>query len=302
LRAEGGKVVWFTGLSGAGKSTICLALAEELKQRMRMTQILDGDMVRRQLCSDLGFGMEDRCENIRRLSYVANLLAENGVVVLVAVITPLRTMQERVRAVIPDVLQVYVDAPLEVCEARDVRGLYRDARIGRITNLTGLGSPYEPPLTPDVICHTAVETVEESCRKVLSALLPLESQDGVYTNDSRGLTIAVDFDGVIANYDGWQGEDVLGIPRIDVVDAMKSLRLEGWKIIIHTTRSGDVIEDYMNQHQIPYDEINYNSDYVTESGKPIATVYWHDRALRYSGDARRDIQLIRCVRTWNGRR
>lgn len=161
-------MVWFTGLSGSGKSTICLALAEELEHRMRRTQILDGDTVRQQLCSDLGFSMEDRCENIRRLSYVANLLAENGIIVLVAAITPLRKMQEMVRSAIPDVLQVYVDAPLELCEARDVKGLYQQARIGRITNLTGLGSPYEPPLSPDVICHTAIEAVTESSAKVLS--------------------------------------------------------------------------------------------------------------------------------------
>ncbi|HWG50618.1 MAG TPA: hypothetical protein VN669_13045 [Candidatus Acidoferrales bacterium] len=119
--------------------------------------------------------------------------------------------------------------------------------------------------------------------------------------DSRERTIAVDFDGVLANYDGWKGADVLGEPRADVVIALRILRGEGWKILIHTTRAEQHITDYLVRHEIPYDEINRNSSYSNEGGKPVATIYWDDRALCYSGNALEDLQEIRSFRTWNGR-
>jgi adenylylsulfate kinase len=117
----------------------------------------------------------------------------------------------------------------------------------------------------------------------------------------RQPTIAVDFDGVIAEYDGWKGEQVLGPPRNDVVNALRVLRQEGWKVVIHTTRSELHIVDYLARHEIPYDEINRNSDYPNAGIKPVATVYWDDRALRYSGNAARDLEAIRNFRTWNDR-
>ena len=119
-------------------------------------------------------------------------------------------------------------------------------------------------------------------------------------NNSRR-TLAVDFDGVIADYDGWKGIGVLGCPRHDVVEAMRTLRREGWKIVIHTTRGESEIGEYLQKHGIPCDEINRNSDYRTQGSKPVADVYWDDRALRYSGDARTDLELIRNFRTWSGR-
>lgn len=119
-------------------------------------------------------------------------------------------------------------------------------------------------------------------------------------NNSRR-TIAVDFDGVIADYDGYQGPGVLGAPRPDVREAMAALRSEGWKIVIHTTRGQEEIAGYLARHAIPFDEINSNSDYETQGPKPVADVYWDDRAVRYSGDARKDIDLIRSFRTWSGR-
>ena len=119
-------------------------------------------------------------------------------------------------------------------------------------------------------------------------------------NGSRR-TIAVDFDGVIADYDGWKGAGVLGKPRPDVVDVLNLLRAEGWKIIIHTTRGKQEIAPYLREYSIPYEEFNSNSDYKTLGIKPVADVYWDDRALRYSGDARKDLELIRCFRTWSGR-
>jgi len=114
-------------------------------------------------------------------------------------------------------------------------------------------------------------------------------------------TIAVDFDGVIAEYDGWKGQGVLGLPRKDVVEALHELFVEGWKIVIHTTRGEEEVGPYLAEHGIPHHEINRNSDYPTLGVKPVADVYWDDRAFFYSGDARRDIELIRRFRTWSGR-
>jgi hypothetical protein len=118
----------------------------------------------------------------------------------------------------------------------------------------------------------------------------------------RQLTLAVDFDGVLAEYNGWAGNDVLGEPRADVVRVLQILRGEGWKIVVHTTRCASHITDYLARHKIPYDEINVNSSYPSLGPKPVATVYWDDRALCYSGDAFRDLDSIRGFRTWNGRR
>lgn len=114
-------------------------------------------------------------------------------------------------------------------------------------------------------------------------------------------TIAVDFDGVIADYDGWRGLGVLGTPRQDVLAALTTLRSEGWKIVVYTTRGQKEIAGYMAQNGIPHDEINCNSDYRTKGAKPVADVYWDDRAVRYSGDARKDLEKIRNFRTWSGR-
>jgi hydroxymethylpyrimidine pyrophosphatase-like HAD family hydrolase len=117
----------------------------------------------------------------------------------------------------------------------------------------------------------------------------------------RPRTIAVDFDGVLAEYSGWKGVEVLGAPRMDVIKVLRVLRQEGWKIVVHTTRSEQDIISYLSLHEIPYDEINRNSHYPSVSGKPVATVYWDDRAVRYSGDAFQDLEVIRTFRTWSGR-
>jgi hypothetical protein len=120
-------------------------------------------------------------------------------------------------------------------------------------------------------------------------------------NNSRR-TIAVDFDGVIAEYDGWKGTGVLGSPRPDVVEALRLLRSEGWKIVVHTTRGSDEISDYLAVHQVPHDEINRNSDYETQGVKPVADIYWDDRAVRYTGQACLDLEFIRNFQTWSGRK
>ena len=120
-------------------------------------------------------------------------------------------------------------------------------------------------------------------------------------SSERQATIAVDFDGVLAEYDGWRGNEILGPPRADVIQVLHILRGEGWKILIHTTRSAEHITDYLAKNQIPYDEINCNSSYKNLGSKPVATVYWDDRAIRYSGDAFQDLDAIRNFRTWNSR-
>ena len=117
----------------------------------------------------------------------------------------------------------------------------------------------------------------------------------------RRPTIAVDFDGVIADYDGWDGSGALGLPRPDVIEALTALRKEGWKVIVYSCRSSSEIAPYLEENSVPFDEINTNSECSTAGVKPVATVYWDDRACRYSGDARRDLEVIRNFRTWSGR-
>lgn len=165
-----GVTVWFTGLSGAGKTTITRAVEQELRSHNYQVEILDGDIVRENLTKGLGFSKEDRDENIRRIGFVSHLLTRNGVIVLVSAISPYRSVREDVRQRIGDFVEVFVNAPLTVCEERDVKGLYKRARAGEIKNFTGVSDPYEPPLNPEVECRTDLETLEESVAKVLTAL------------------------------------------------------------------------------------------------------------------------------------
>ncbi len=168
---DGGAVVWFTGLSGAGKTTICKEVHTELLARSLRVEILDGDVVRRDLSRNLGFSKEDRDENIRRIGYVASLLARNGIIALVSAISPYRTGREEARKRFPTFIEVFVNAPLSVCEQRDPKGLYRKARAGLLSGFTGLHDPYERPFFPEVECKTDQETLRESVDKVVVALL-----------------------------------------------------------------------------------------------------------------------------------
>lgn len=165
-----GVTVWFTGLSGAGKTTITRAVAEELRSQECQLEILDGDVVRENLTKGLGFSKEDRDINIRRIGFVANLLTRNGVIVLVSAISPYRQVREEVRQTIGDFVEVFVNAPLATCEERDVKGLYKRARAGEIKQFTGIDDPYEEPINPEIICHTEYETVDESITKVIFSL------------------------------------------------------------------------------------------------------------------------------------
>jgi adenylylsulfate kinase len=177
VEKQRGVTIWLTGLSGAGKTTICRFLETELRRTGYKIEVLDGDVVRQNLSKGLTFSKEDRDENIRRIGFVAHLLTRNNVIVLVSVISPYRAIRAEVKERIGDFIEVYVNAPLEVCEQRDVKGLYKKARNGEIKNFTGIDDLYEIPLAPDVECKTNQETIAESADKVLSKLEELK-----YTN------------------------------------------------------------------------------------------------------------------------
>ncbi|WP_268807043.1 adenylyl-sulfate kinase [Gloeocapsopsis dulcis] len=165
-----GMTLWFTGLSGAGKTTISKAVEEQLREQGYKVEVLDGDIVRENLTKGLGFSKADRDENIRRIGFVAQLLTRNGVIVIVSAISPYRAIRDEVRSKIGNFIEVYVNAPLAVCEDRDVKGLYKKARAGEIKSFTGIDDPYEPPLNPEVECKTNQETLSESVEKVMAKL------------------------------------------------------------------------------------------------------------------------------------
>jgi len=165
-------VLWFTGLSASGKSTLALALEEKLHAQGVRTYVLDGDNVRHGLCSDLGFSLSDREENLRRIGEVAKLMTDAGVIVLTAFISPMRKDRERVRSLFPhgEFFEIYCDASLEVCESRDPKGLYRRARLGEGPEFTGISSPFEAPRNPQLCCDTGCASVEEGVDQVLDLL------------------------------------------------------------------------------------------------------------------------------------
>ena len=168
-----GVTVWFTGFSGAGKSTIATALIKDLQSQDYNLEVLDGDEIRENLTKDLGFSKEDRDTNIRRIGFVAKLLTRNGVIVLVPVISPYRAIRDEMRKNISDFVEVFVNAPISVCEERDVKGLYKKVRAGEIKQFTGIDDPYEPPLAPEVECRTDLEELSESVAKIMNKLTEL---------------------------------------------------------------------------------------------------------------------------------
>jgi len=165
-----GFCVWFTGLPCSGKSTVADRLAEVLKDKGLRVERLDGDIVRQSLTRDLGFSKEDRDKNIERVTFVAKLLSRNGVATLVSFVSPYIKARENARKECTNFVEVYVDCPVEVCEKRDVKGMYKKARQGIIKNFTGVDDPYEVPPNPEVIIETHKETIEESVSKVLRKL------------------------------------------------------------------------------------------------------------------------------------
>jgi adenylylsulfate kinase len=162
-----GMTIWLTGLSGAGKTTIGSEIVNRLTTQGYKVEFLDGDIVRTKLTKGLGFSKADRDENIRRIGFVSHLLTKHDVIVVVAAISPYLEVRQEVRQLIGNFMEVYINAPLDTCEQRDVKGLYKKARAGEITSFTGVTDPYEPPLNPDVECWTDRESIDESVQKVL---------------------------------------------------------------------------------------------------------------------------------------
>ncbi len=170
MQKKEGFVIWLTGLSGSGKSTIANRLKEELKEIHPYVQILDGDVVRKDLTRDLGFSKEDRDENIRRISFVAELLSKNGVATITAFISPYREMRDLARKRCDRFVEVYVNCPVEKLVERDTKGLYEKALKGEIPNFTGISDPYEPPDDPEIVVETDRQTVEESVATIIDKL------------------------------------------------------------------------------------------------------------------------------------
>jgi adenylyl-sulfate kinase len=167
---EQGCTIWLTGMSGAGKSTISALLAEYLKETGARIEVLDGDAVRTHLCKGLTFSKEDRDENVRRIGYICQLLSRNGVIVIVAAISPYRSSRDEVRSRIENFIEVHVECPVSVLVSRDVKGLYKKALAGEIPQFTGISDPYEPPLHPEVVVNSSRETPQESVERILRAV------------------------------------------------------------------------------------------------------------------------------------
>ena len=165
-----GFTLWFTGLSGAGKSTISGLMEQRLRALGAKVEVLDGDVVRTHLSKGLGFGKEDRDENVRRIGFVCELLARHGVIAMAAAISPYRAIREELRARIPNFVEVYVECPIEVLAERDVKGLYKKALTGEIPHFTGVSDPYEPPLDPAVTVNSSKETPEQSVERIWATL------------------------------------------------------------------------------------------------------------------------------------
>ena len=191
MSEQRGFTLWFTGLSGSGKTTIAELVEHELRERERPVEVLDGDIVRTNLSKGLTFSRDDRNINVLRIGFVANLLTRNGIGVIVSAISPYKEARDQVRRRIVDFVEVFVDAPLEVCAERDVKGLYKKAFAGEIKGFTGVSDPYEPPNAPDLVLKTDEESPGQSARKVIEKLeffgylWPRETQETEYNWSSR---------------------------------------------------------------------------------------------------------------------
>lgn len=169
-----GKVLWFTGLSGSGKSTIAAALEHELNKNGFYTIVLDGDNIRNGINSNLGFREEDRLENIRRIAEISKLFVENGAIVICCFVSPTNDLRQLAQNILgEDFYQIFIDTPIEVCEKRDVKGLYAKARKGEIPHFTGISAPFENPITPNLIIQTNEKSVEQNMMEILNKILPI---------------------------------------------------------------------------------------------------------------------------------
>ena len=167
---EAGCTLWFTGMSGSGKSTLADLVAARLRDTGARVEVIDGDIIRTRLCHGLGFSKSDREENISRIGFVCELLSRHGVIAIAAAISPYRAVRDEVRGRIANFVEVYVECPIEVLAARDVKGLYKKALAGEVTQFTGVSDPYEPPLAPEVTIYSSKETPEESVERIWATL------------------------------------------------------------------------------------------------------------------------------------
>ena len=271
-----GKVLWFTGLSGSGKSTIANALDEVLHGRGLKTYILDGDNVRMGLNGDLGFSPKDRTENIRRIAEVAKLFADSGTIVLTAFISPYIEDRDAAREVIgDDFVEVFVDTPLDVCEDRDPKGLYKKARAGEIKGFTGIDAPYEVPEDPEFILDNrplefAVDTLIDylDSENILSNIKEVKTLD-------KERTLSFDFDGVIHKYSkGFQGlENAYDEPMPGAFKMMTKLKVEGYVLKIMSSRPAHVIKKWLFDNSMDHLFADVSNQ------KFVATVYVDDRAM-----------------------
>jgi adenylylsulfate kinase len=176
-RSLRGWTIWLTGLPSAGKTTLGQSVARRLLKEGETLELLDGDLIRSKISPELGFSRKDRESNLRRISFIADLLARNGITVVVAAISPYSSLRSEIRDQLSPFIEVFINAPLSICEQRDVKGLYRRYRSGEIKGLTGVDDVYEPPLSPDVECRTDLESVDESAEKIVSVIRVRRERD-----------------------------------------------------------------------------------------------------------------------------
>ena len=277
-------VIWLTGLSGSGKSTVGNALEQALFDREIKTQVLDGDNIRIGLNKDLGFSDADRKENMRRISEVAKLFSESGTLTITAFISPFREERELCKQIIGEdnFVEIHVGADLATCESRDPKGLYKKARAGEIPNFTGIDSPYEEPLNPDLFLDTGKYSIEECVDIILEQL---EKEDIIpyapkeIKNLDKKNTLAIDFDGVIHKYSkGFQGLDNAYDPPMEgAKEGLEELIRQGYKLKILSSRPKAAIYPWLKKYGM-----DHLIDDVSNHKFP-ATVYIDDRGFHFQG-------------------
>ena len=275
-------VIWLTGLSGSGKSTIANQLAADLHHLGHLTYILDGDNIRIGLNKDLGFSDDDRRENIRRIAEVAKLISDSGVIVITAFISPFRDERENAKSIIGEenFIEIFVDTPLTLCEERDPKGLYKKARAGQIKQFTGIDSPYESPVKPTLTINTDGKSPQESSTEIRNYI---SSSRAIYLTEEemnsldKSKTLAIDFDGVLHKYtSGFKGlYNAYDEPMPDTKWALDKLKLQGWKLKVCTSRPKEVVIEWLEKWNF--------SEYFDEVSnvKFPATLYIDDRAFHF---------------------
>ena len=275
-------VIWLTGLSGSGKSTIANQLSVDLHKMGKLTYVLDGDNVRLGLNKDLGFSDDDRKENIRRISETAKLMSDAGVIVITAFISPFINEREIAKKIVGEekFFEIYVNTPLELCESRDPKGLYKKARLGEINKFTGIDSPYEIPTSPYLSVLTDNYLPNESSELILSKLLDDKKINKItpeVNNLDKKKTLAIDFDGVIHKYSkGFKGIDNIYDPPMDgTYESLKKLKDEGYILKILSSRPKEFIQPWLEKHEL--------SQFITEvsNHKFPATLYIDDRGFNF---------------------